>query len=164
MHFCLSHKHQKLTQLILNEKYNKTWSFNLPVLILDRCWLRLDKLELKDLLIRLPPDLSHEAPEMLRYQELIKEGKPLILAAQQCWDEYGIECFYLALRNRWLKEDIGNNGWTYKKYMELINTYKNNVGKSLISIPLIILAYRDSNDNHKVVWIDRNSSCQLIDN
>ena len=152
MPFCLSNKHKKLTELILNEKYNK-WSFNLPVLILDRCWLRLERLKLKDLAFRLPPDLSNEAPEMLRYQQLIKEGKTLLIAAQQCWEEYGVESFYLALRNRWLKEDIGTNGWTYKKYMELINTYKKNIRKSLVSIPLIILAYHDSNDMHKVLWI-----------
>ncbi len=155
MSFCLTSSHQKQTQLVLNEKNNEIWSFDLPVLILDRCWLRLEKITLLELPTRLPPDLSHEAPEMLRYQKLIKEGKPLILAAQQCWDEYGMESFYLALRNCWLKDDIGNHGWTYKKYIKLIKTYKNNIRKSLITIPLIILAYHDSRDNHKVFWIEK---------
>ncbi len=139
----LSNKHQKETQLILNQKSNNIWSFNLPVLILDRCWLRLEKITLKELPIRLPPDFSYEAPEILRYHQLIKEGNSLILAAQKCWEEYGMECFYVALRNRWLKEDIGNNGWTYRKYIELLDTYKANIKESLVKIPLITLAYKD---------------------
>ena len=114
-------------------------------------------LKLKELAIRLPPDLSNEAPEMLRYQQLIKEGKSLILASQQCWDEFGMEEFYRALRLSWQWQAFGNNGWTFKEYIFLIDQYKNKITREELEVPLIVLGRQNTKENHILKWINFES-------
>ncbi len=152
----LSKRHAIETQSILRENQNEDWSFDLPVLLLDRPWLKLEKLSLAELFFRIPPDFSEELPEIIFYNELIKQGKTLLTAAQECWYEFGMEDFYRALRHRWTVVDCGNNGWTYKKYIALINQYQFNIEKAINKIPLIILAYPDSKENHKLLWIQKD--------
>ncbi|NBQ20666.1 MAG: hypothetical protein EBU30_02950, partial [Synechococcaceae bacterium WB6_3B_236] len=41
----------------------KTWHGKLPVLLLNRCWLRLESLTVSQLLARIPVDSSAHAPE-----------------------------------------------------------------------------------------------------
>ena len=96
------------------------WSLNFPVFLFDRDWFRLKKVTLYELTKELKPDNSQEAPEIIQYQQLLKEGHDHLLAIQECWNEFGIEDFHRSLRNSSKWNAKGNNGWTFKKYAELI--------------------------------------------
>jgi len=114
-----------------NETYKslrkQTWSLKFPVFLFDRDWFRLKKLNLYDLAKELKPDNSQEAPEIIQYQQLLKEGHDHLLAIQECWNEFGIEDFYRCLRNSSEWESKGNNGWTFKKYAELLIGYRQTI-------------------------------------
>ncbi len=159
--FQLSISHQNQTKLVFQEISNKTWSLNFPILMLDRSWLKLEKIPLADLAYKLPPDFSSEAPEIIRYHQLINEGNSLLIAAQKCWDEFGMDDFYRALRNCWRMDDLQNYGWTYKKYKKLISEYKHYIQSSVKTIPLIALAQKDSKENHEIIWIRNNSPSSI---
>ena len=96
------------------------WSLNFPVFLFDRDWFRLKKVTLYDLAKELKPDNSQEAPEIIQYQQLLKDGHEHLLAIQECWHEFGIEDFHRSLRNSSEWKSKGNNGWTFKKYAELL--------------------------------------------
>ena len=51
-----------------------TWSWDLPVLIRQRCWLRLESIRLNQLHLCLPPDPRGEAPELVHYRRLRVNG------------------------------------------------------------------------------------------
>jgi len=152
-------KQYKFLQKHINE-FTKTseslqshkWSLNFPVFIFDRDWFRLKKITLYDLDKELKPDNSQEAPELIQYRQLLKEGHDHLLAIQECWNEFGIEDFHRSLRNCSDWKSRGNNGWTFKKYAELIIEYRNIIEKKEIRIPLIILG-RTSNEDHHLEWI-----------
>ena len=133
------------------------WSYNLPIFILDRCWLRLEKIKLSELKQRIEIDNSGEAPELVRYQQLTRNGHTSLLAAQECWKEFGIEDFHRALRNCWEWKDRGNNGWTFKTYRTLIKTYQQSINDSIQEVPLIILARKNSQESHQLKWLRINS-------
>ena len=128
------------------------WSLNFPVFLFDRDWFRLKKVCLYQLAKELKPDNSQEAPEIIQYQQLLKEGREHLLAIQECWHEFGIEDFHRSLRNSSEWNSKGNNGWTFKKYAELITLYRNIIENKEVSIPLIILG-RNPKENHQLEWI-----------
>ncbi len=130
----------------------KKWSLNFPVFLFDRDWFRLTKVNLYDLAKELEPDNSQEAPELVQYQQLLKEGHDHLLAIQECWNEFGIEDFHRSLRNSSEWRSKGNNGWTFKKYAELIIGYRKIIEKKEVCIPIIILG-RNSNEDHQLEWI-----------
>ena len=152
-------KQYKFLQKHMNE-FNKTyknlrghrWSLNFPVYLFDRDWFNLKKVALYDLAKELKPDNSQEAPEIIQYQQLLKEGHDQLLAIQECWNEFGIEDFHRSLRNtsEWVSK--GNNGWTFKKYAELIIGYRKLIENNEIRIPLIILG-RNTKEDHQLEWI-----------
>ncbi len=151
--FQWSHRHRKHLKTIFRSLTGKSWSLDLPVVLLNRCWLRLEEIKLKDLAQRLPPDNSKEAPELVRYRHLLSEVGNSLLVLQQCWNEFGIEDFHRALRNSWYWEDVGNNGWTFEKYSQLIEQYRTNIDQSHIAVPLIVLARENSGGEHQLSWI-----------
>ena len=65
------------------------WVGNLPVALLERCWLRLRRISLEQLALVLPPDASAEAPELVRYRAWIAAGQPAWSAQLRCWQEFG---------------------------------------------------------------------------
>jgi len=75
-----------------------------------------------------------------------------LLAIQECWNEFGIEDFHRSLRKSSEWNSKGNNGWTFKKYAELLMGYRNIIEKKEVSIPIIILG-RDPNEDHQLEWI-----------
>ena len=152
-------KRYKFLQKHINEfidTYRKLqgnkWSLNFPVFIFDRDWFKLKKVSLYDLAKELKPDNSQEAPEIIQYQQLLKEGHDHLLAIQECWNEFGIEDFHRSLRNSSEWKTKGNNGWTFQKYAELLIGYRNIIEKKEILIPLIILG-RTPKENHQLEWI-----------
>ena len=130
----------------------KKWSLNFPVFLFDRDWFRLKKIKFYDLAKELKPDNSQEAPELIQYQQLLREGHDHLLAMQECWNEFGIEDFHRSLRNTSEWNSKGNNGWTFKKYAELIIRYREIIENKELRIPMIILG-RNKNDNHKLEWV-----------
>ena len=128
------------------------WSLNFPVFLFDRDWFRLKKVTLYDLAKELKPDNSQEAPELIQYQQLIKDGHDHLLAIQECWNEFGIEDFHRSLRNSSESNTQGNNGWTFKKYVELLVGYRQIIENKEVRIPIIILG-RTPNEDHQLEWI-----------
>ncbi|MEY4430435.1 MAG: hypothetical protein RLZZ533_371, partial [Cyanobacteriota bacterium] len=63
------------------------WSGERPVLLLERCWLRLRVVPVAQLAVALPPDSSAEAPELSRFRQLRAEGRDGLAAQEQCWRE-----------------------------------------------------------------------------
>ena len=153
-------KHINEFAIIHKSLKGKNWSLNFPVFIFDRDWFRLKKVTLYDLAKELKPDNSQEAPELIQYQQLIKEGQDHLLAIQECWNEFGIEDFHRSLRNCSEWESKGNNGWTFKKYAELLIGYRNIIEKKELRIPMIILA-RNPNEDHQLEWISEEFLSKL---
>ena len=136
------------------------WSLNFPVYLFDRDWFNLKKITLVDLAKEFKPDNSQEAPEIIQYQRLLKEGHDQLLAIQECWNEFGIEDFHRSLRNSSEWKSKGNNGWTFKKYAELIIGYRSIIEKKEVRIPIIILG-RTPEEDHRLEWINEDFISEL---
>ena len=132
----------------------KKWSLAFPVFLFDRDWFKLKKVCLFNLAKELKPDYSQEAPEIIQYQQLLKDGYDHLLAIQKCWHEFGIEDFHRSLRERSEWKIKGNNGWTFKKYVEVLTSYREYIEKKEVRIPLIILG-RNTNEDHYLEWINK---------
>ena len=150
---------EEFTKTYKNSEGNK-WSLSFPVFLFDRDWFRLKKVRLYDLAKELKPDNSQEAPEIIQYQQLLKEGHDHILAIQKCWNEFGIEDFHRSLRNTSEWNTKGNNGWTFKKYCELLIEYRRIIENKEITIPIIILG-RNPNEDHQLEWISEEFISEL---
>ena len=136
------------------------WSLSFPVFLFDRDWFRLKKVTLYDLAKELKPDNSQEAPEIIQYQQLLEEGHDQLLAIQECWNEFGIEDFYRSLRKTSEWNSKGNNGWTFKKYAELLIGYRRIIENTELSIPIIILG-RNPKEDHQLEWVNEEFLSEL---
>ena len=133
------------------------WHGGLPVLILERCWLRLSAVAVQDLARRLPPDNSREAPELVRYRELLAIGHPPLEAEQLCWLEFGTEACRQAQHRLWDAQERGNHGWTLDRYLQLLRDYRHHFAVlQPRPLPLIVLARADEGGTaglHRLVWL-----------
>ena len=145
-------KHMNEFITTFNSLRGNIWSLNFPVFLYDRDWFRLKKVTLYDLSKELKPDNSQEAPEIIQYQQLLEDGHDHLLAIQECWKEFGIEDFHRSLRNSSDWNSKGNNGWTFKKYVELLIGYREIIENNEIRIPIIILG-RNPKEDHELEWI-----------
>jgi hypothetical protein len=117
------------------------WSGELPVLLLNRCWLRLTLVSVERLALDLPPDLSRSAPELERYRELIDAGFPAWQAQQQCWLDFGPEACHQALRRFWAAQEKPSHGWTLQRYLDLLTDYRHRFTcQRPRPLPLLVLA------------------------
>ena len=130
------------------------WSLDFPVFLFNRDWFMLKKVKISELAKELKPDISQEAPELIQYKNLLQEGHDHLLAIQECWNEFGIEDFHRSLRNSSEWNSKGNNGWTFKKYAELLIGYRAIIENKDVLIPLIILA-RNPNEDHQLEWVNQ---------
>ena len=153
-------KHKDELNSTIQSLRHEAWSLEFPVFIFNRCWFKLTKVRLNELSKQLRPDNSDELPELVRHKQLIQEGLDPLIALQECWHEFGMEDFHRSLRNSWEWQSKGNNGWTFKKYSELITTYRNNIDQSNICIPLIVLG-RNTKENHILEWMNKDSLIQI---
>lgn len=133
------------------------WHGGLPVLLLDRCWLRLQRLPVDELLLRLPPDGSRDAPELERYRRLRSDGHPDWQAQQLCWEEFGSAACRQALLRFWEAQERGDHGWSLAAYNHLIREYRGVVesGRSA-AVPLLVLARADETgrrEPHRLHWL-----------
>ncbi|KEF43296.1 MAG: hypothetical protein ER33_00700 [Cyanobium sp. CACIAM 14] len=138
------------------------WHGGLPVLLLERCWLRLSRVAVEELAQRLPPDCSQEAPELRRYRELVADGLPPLEAERLCWEDFGAEACREALLRLWAAQERGNQGWTLETYLGLLQEYRRRFcqggGRSL---PLLVLARREAPgrlSRHRLLWLDPDGS------
>ncbi len=133
------------------------WNGDLPILLLERCWLRLSCVGVRDLLLRLPPDISREAPELARYRDLLSAGHPSWLAQQLCWEDFGSEACRDALLRFWAAQERGNHGWTLESYIHLIDDYRRRFREQRPRpLPLLVLARADRcnrNESHRLIWL-----------
>ena len=153
-------KHKQEFRNTFNDLKEKKWSLHFPVFIFDRDWFKLKKISLCDLANELKPDNSQEAPEIIQYEQLLDQGHDHLIAIQECWHEFGIEDFHRSLRNssEWISK--GNNGWTFKRYAELLIGYRKIIENKEVSIPIIILG-RNSNEEHQLEWISKEFISEL---
>jgi hypothetical protein len=133
------------------------WHGGLPVLLLERCWLRLSQVAVADLATHLPPDCSLDAPELHRYRELLAEGLPSWEAQRLCWEDFGAEACREALRLYWAAQERGTQGWTLETYLDLLKEYRRRFElPGSRRLPLLVLARRQSpvhGDGHRLIWL-----------
>ena len=130
------------------------WCGSLPVALLERCWLRLQRVAVAELAQVLPPDASGEAPELVRYRSWIAAGQPPWSAQLRCWQEFGQPACQDALHRFWSQQDRGNHGWTLAAYLQLLDTYRQQwePGKAR-ALPLIVLARGGHQEVHTLHWL-----------
>jgi hypothetical protein len=147
------HRRRASEQLALVRKA-ETFHGALPVLLLDRCWLRLDVVAVKDLAGLLPPDASAEAPELVRFRQLRAEGVGALVAEERCWDEFGRQACQGALRRYWRAQDKGHHGWTLERYLAFLAAYRQTFQALQESaLPLIVLARPGDGRPHQLLWL-----------
>ena len=130
------------------------WRGELPVAVLEPCWLRLRRVAVQDLANQLPPDGSEAAPELVRFRQLRQAGLDDWSAQQQCWQEFGCAAFQQAQRRFWTSQDQGNHGWTLARYLDLIETYRRGLGPDGVRrLPLLVLARQGSAEHHALFWL-----------
>ena len=99
------------------------------------------------------PDSSAEAPELVRYRELLRSGMAELVAQEQCWQEFGREACGEALRRFWRMQDQGNHGWTLPTYLELLARYRLQLeSPGATPLPLLALARPGSGEVHQQHW------------
>jgi hypothetical protein len=140
----------------------RKWNGQLPVLLLNRCWLRLSVVPVERLALALPPDLSRDAPELAHYRSLIQAGHTAWQAQQLCWQEFGPEACQEALRTYWRsQESRAHGGWTLERYLDLLATYRQSFAiDHSRHLPLIVLARPAgqgpppaSGEEHGLFWL-----------
>jgi hypothetical protein len=134
------------------------WDGDLPVLLLDRCWLRLEVLPIAGLCHRLPPDASREAPELVRYRELLDRGMAALDAQQLCWSEFGPQACHQAQRRFWQASEQGRRVWTLEDFLNLLEGYRQSFSHCRPRrLPLLVLA-REGEDlqggRHQLHWLE----------
>ncbi len=130
-----------------------SWQGRLPVLLLDRCWLRLEVVPLDGLARRLPPDPSAEAPELVRYRELCAGGLDPWTAQIQCWEEFGALSCQQALRQHWEQQDRATAGWTLASYLHLRRRYRQGLLGGDPRLPLLVLPRHGGNEAMRLLWL-----------
>jgi hypothetical protein len=147
------HRHlarQQLDALLAADRFHG----RLPVLLLDRCWLRLELVALEDLSGRLPPDASAEAPELVRFRQLRSLGWDSAAAEQRCWNDFGRTDCRSALVRFWQAQDRGHHGWTLDRYLVFLRGYRERFeAGGERALPLIVLARPGSNYAHRLQWL-----------
>ena len=142
-----------LNDVLLDVRKADSWSWELPVLVRDRCWLRLDRIPLRHLQRYLPPDGRDEAPELTHYRLLMAEGIDPLLAQQTCWQEFGMKDCQRALLAYWQSRSQTNHGWTASRYRQLVSLYRAHVERDITTVPMLVLARRESAEDHQIHWI-----------
>lgn len=137
----------------------ETWHGDLPVLLLDRSWLRLSCLPVRELFLRLPPDASREAPELVRYRELVAAGHPPWQAQQLCWEDFGPEACRAAQLRLWSVQEGRDHLWRLEDYLELIREYRHRFRQErprslpLLTLPRHPCQQTSGNDGLKLHWL-----------
>lgn len=145
---------RSLQRSLADLKERDRWHGDLPVALLERCWLRLELVAVQQLARRLPPDASAEAPELVRYRDLLALGLTPLAAQERCWHDYGHEACQQAQTRFWSQQEQGNHGWTLQRYLQLIDAYRGRQGhRQTRALPLLVLARAGSEEAHTLHWL-----------
>ena len=125
----------------------------LELVLHDRCWLRLSRIRLDQLQRWLPPDGGGDAPELIRYRELLSTGDSPLQAQQRCWLEFGTEDCQRALKGFWVSQDTCRHGWTTTRYLDLLSRYREMFEAGDTAVPMLVLARAGSRERHKLCWV-----------
>ena len=142
-----------LEEILGRFKAQPVWSWSLPVLLHERCWLKLSQVPLRNLNRVFPADLHDEAPELVSFRSLVADGLDPLAAQQRCWQEFGMEDCCRALRQYWTSRDRPGHGWTVRHYLELVSTYRTKVETGTPAIPMLVLPRRHQGDQPRLHWI-----------
>ena len=145
---------QRQAEELLQQQQRQTqWHGDLPVLLLDRCWLQLRRIAVAELAQVLPPDSSADAPELVRFRELRQQGVPHLEAQQSCWQEFGRQSCTEALHRFWQAQERGNRGWTLSAYLHLLERYRQLLlTEGPTPVPILVLGRHDSGEHHRLQW------------
>jgi hypothetical protein len=144
---------RRADDLLTRLQQERRWDGDLPVLLLNRCWLQLEVVAVGELTRRLPPDCSAEAPELRRYRDLLNHGCSDLRAQETCWQEFGREACGEALRRFWSQQERGNRGWTLEAYLQLVRDYRRLLEQpGPTPLPLLVLGRSDSQESHQLRW------------
>jgi len=142
-----------LVEVLDEVRHADGWSWQLPVLLQERCWLRLSRTPLTKLHRLLPPDGRDEAPELMHYRRLLRQGVDPLLAQQSCWQDFGMEDCQRALQEYWSSRDSALHGWTAQRYRQLVSSYRERIERGITAVPMLVLARKNSVECHQLVWI-----------
>ncbi len=149
----LSSSQRLRTDGLLAQQQGYGWQGELPVLLLERCWLRLEPVSVQGLARVLPPDASGAAPELVRFRDLKGSGLEACLAEQLCWQEFGRGAVQQALRRYWSAQEAGNHGWTLDRYLAFLAEYRRWMeADGPKPIPLVVLARSGAPEPHRIEW------------
>jgi hypothetical protein len=145
---------------------SSVWHGGLPVLLLERCWLRLTPVPVEQLAQRLPPDSSRDAPELVQFRWLLGQGHSPSTAEQLCWLEFGPEACRQAQRRFWQAQEQGNQGWSLERYLDLLRQYRQRFDQAIGAagqrqLPLLVLARSGDappGSVHDLVWLRAGAS------
>lgn len=129
------------------------WCGELPVVVHERCWLRLRAVPVGELARQWPPDCSAEAPELARYRERVHSGEDPWLAELHCWEEFGQRACQQAQHLYW-QQQARNPGWTLASYEALLVRYRQQMQRAAPrALPLLQLPRSFSPEPHRVLWL-----------
>ena len=148
-----STQREGLGQILERLNAEPAWSWSLPVLLHERCWLRLSHVPLRNLNQVLPPDVNEDAPELASFRALVADGLDPLSAQQHCWQDFGMEDCCRALRQYWLSQEQPGHDWTFQHYLELVSTYRTKVESGQPAIPMVVLPRRNQGEFHRLHWI-----------
>lgn len=147
-----------LQDVLADRRAAAEWTWDFPVLLRDRCWLRLDRIPLRQLQTVLPPDAREEAPELMHYRRLLADGLSPLVAQQVCWHDFGMEDCQRALHGFWQSQECHHHGWTASRYRQLVGAYRERFERGVMSVPMLVLARTGSGETHQLHWISDLSS------
>jgi hypothetical protein len=130
------------------------WHGDLPVLLLERSWLRLRAVTVATLAAAVPADTSAEAPELTRWRQLVERGSDPWCAQLVCWQEFGAEACQRAQHLHWHQQEQSCCGWTFADYLRLLRDYRSSLtGPGERSLPLLVLRRPDEHGQHSLHWL-----------
>ena len=142
-----------LHQVLIEVRRHGVWSWKLPVLLRDRCWLRLTRIPLCQLQRHLPPNGRDEAPELMHYRLLVAEGLDPLIAQQTCWQDFGLEDCQRVQQDYWQSRNVPDHGWTARRYRQLVSLYRERIERGITTVPMLVLAQKESAEQHELHWI-----------
>ena len=130
------------------------WDGALPVVLLERAWLRLQAVTVTTLAEAVPVDTSAEAPELSRWRQLLADGVDPWSAQLICWHEFGAQACQQAQRKHWHQRDEQTCGWTFADYLALLREYRRGLGgQQSRRLPLLVLRRPDGEERHALHWL-----------
>lgn len=151
-----------LNDVLQGVRKTDCWSWELPILVRDRCWMRLDRVQLNQLKRFLPPNGRDEAPELMHYRMLMAKGIEPHLAEQACWHEFGMRDCQRALQDYWKSQDHPDHGWTAKRYRQLVSLYRDRIENGSTAVPMLVLARRKTAEEHEIYWITESTTAKYF--